>query len=155
MLWVFGDKKDEAELTDRGLQRRRQTFLPDEGLHTHRDNIPAISPLSHTPASTSFPLLGVGQADPLLRHGADVVVGVEVGLFNFASVYHVNDIVDGDAAGKSRGKADEEDGGWGWGGEHFKGGLSKKKIIADTRKEKSKTFSIYILYLVERCVPAS
>lgn len=62
------------------------------------------SPFLRAPASTTFPLFGVGEADPLLRHGADVVVGVKVGLLNFASVYHVNNIVYGDAVRKSRGR---------------------------------------------------
>ena len=49
------------------------------------------------PAGTSFPLLAIGQAHPLCCHSADVVVGVKVGLLNLARVYHVNDVIDGDA----------------------------------------------------------
>lgn len=49
------------------------------------------------PASTSLPLFGIGQANPLSCHGADIVVTVKVGLLNLASVYHKNDIVYGDA----------------------------------------------------------
>lgn len=55
----------------------------------------------HAPASTSFPLFGVGQANPLLCHSADVVIGVKVGLLNLASIYHINNIIYGDAVRNS------------------------------------------------------
>lgn len=54
-------------------------------------------PFLQVPASASFPLFGVGQANPLGRHGADVVVSVEIGLLNLSSIYHKNDIIYGDA----------------------------------------------------------
>lgn len=99
--------------------------------------------LSHAPASASFPLFGVGQADPLLRHGADVVVGVEVGLLNFASIYHEDDVVYGDAARKSRGRqmrqTEKRDRFRQNSKKDFKGGLSKKKkSIADTHTREKK-----------------
>lgn len=54
-----------------------------------------------TPAGTSFPLFGIGQANPLGCHSADVVVGVKVGLLNLPSIYHVYNIIYGDAVRKS------------------------------------------------------
>lgn len=62
----------------------------------------------HTPASTSFPLFGIGQANPLCCHSADVVVGVKVGLLNLASIYHINDIVYGDAVRNSEREREKE-----------------------------------------------
>jgi len=56
---------------------------------------------AHTPAGTSFPLFGVGQADPLCRHGADVVAGVKVGLLNLASIDHIDNVIYSDAVRKS------------------------------------------------------
>lgn len=52
---------------------------------------------TYTPASTSFSLFSIGQTDPLGCHCANVVVGVKVGLFNFASIYHIDHIIYGDA----------------------------------------------------------
>lgn len=55
----------------------------------------------HTPAGTSFPLFGIGQANPLGCHGADVVAGVKVGLLYLPSIYHINNVIYGDAVKKS------------------------------------------------------
>lgn len=60
-----------------------------------------VSDVPNEPACASFPLFGVGQADPLGCHRADVVVGVEVGLLNLASIDHINNIIYGDAGRKT------------------------------------------------------
>lgn len=81
-------------MTEKGKQSSQIRAALPQGQYT--GNIP------FSPASAAFSLFGVGQADPLLRHGADVVVGVEVGLLNFASVDDKDHIIDGDAVRKSR-----------------------------------------------------
>lgn len=63
----------------------------------------------HIPASAPLPLFGVGQAHPLRRHGADVVVGVKVGLLDLASINHVNDVIYGDAVRKRRERREERE----------------------------------------------
>lgn len=75
---------------------------------------------THTPASTSFPLFGIGQANPLSHHGADVIAGVKVGLLNFASIYHINNIIDGDAVRSRRER---------------KGGKHKLHVIIQKKKK--------------------
>lgn len=57
---------------------------------------------ARSPAGAALPLFGVGQAHPLLGHGADVVAGVEVGLLDLAAVDHVDNVVYGDAATRKR-----------------------------------------------------
>lgn len=58
---------------------------------------------THTPASTSFPLFGIGQANPLSCHGADVVAGVKVSLLYLPSIYHINYVIYGDAEREKEG----------------------------------------------------
>lgn len=97
---VFTDQKpgrvgwQNAGVTEKGKQSSWIRAALPRGLYTGNN------PFS--PASAAFSLFGVGQADPLLRHGADVVVGVEVGLLNFASVNHKDHIIYGDAVRKNR-----------------------------------------------------
>lgn len=62
-------------------------------------------------------MFGIGQADPLSCHRADVVVGVEVGLLNLASIDHIDDVIYGDAG---RQKARERQAGQNT-QSHFKG----------------------------------
>ena len=76
---------------------------------------------THLPAGTSFSLFGVGQANPLCCHSADVVGGVEVGLLNLASIYHINNVIYGDA-GRTRGER-EKRGRWKRGKDIKKGGV--------------------------------
>lgn len=96
---VFTDQ-NRAELADKMLGWQKKAKNPSQiraalpqGQYT--GNIP------FSPASAAFSLFGVGQADPLLCHGADVVIGVEVRLLNFASVDHKDHIIYGDAVRKN------------------------------------------------------
>lgn len=66
-----------------------------------------INTHTHTPASTSFSLFSIGQANPLGCHGADVVVGIKVSLLYLASINHINNIIYGDAVRKSGNKERE------------------------------------------------
>lgn len=85
-----------------------------------------ISPVCrHTPAGTSFPLFGVGQANPLRCHSADVVACVKVGLLNLASIYHINNVIYGDAVRESGEREREREEG---DGEKKKGGWNKDQI---------------------------
>lgn len=154
IFMAFTDQKlgragwQNAGVTEKGKQSSQIRAALPQGQYT--GNIP------FSPASAAFSLLGVGQADPLLRHGADVVVGVEVGLLNFASVDHKDHIIYGDAVRKNRLR-------------QMKKRDQIRQNLKNTSKEdwqnripswhsyeeKSKVFWIQILYLVECCVVAS
>lgn len=53
-----------------------------------------------SPSSPTSPLLGVGLANPLSGHRADVVLCVKVCLLYFSSIYHKNYIIYGNAVWK-------------------------------------------------------
>lgn len=52
------------------------------------------------PSCSTLPLLGIGFADPLSCHGADVVLGVKVSLLDLPPVYHEHHVIDCDAVAK-------------------------------------------------------
>lgn len=151
---VFTDQKtgragwQNAWETEKGKQSSQIRAALPQGQYA--DSIPFL------PASAAFPLFGIGQADPLLCHGADVVVGVEVGLLNFASVDHKDHIIYGDAVRKNIRRLMKKR-------DHIRQNLkntSKEDCLNripnwHSYEKKSKLFWIQILYLEECCVVAS
>lgn len=60
----------------------------------------SLSTLLFLPSCSTLPLLGIGFADPLCCHGADVVLGVKVSLLYFPPIYNKHDVIDCDAVEK-------------------------------------------------------
>lgn len=73
-------------------------------LETQHPQTPLRTPLFLPPCST-LPLLGIGLADPLCCHGADVVLGVKVSLLYLPPIYNKHHVIDCDAVEKNREKS--------------------------------------------------
>lgn len=69
-------------------------------LETRHPQTSLSTPLFLPPCST-LPLLGIGFADPLCCHGADVVLGVKVSLLYLPPIYNKHDVIDCDAVEKN------------------------------------------------------
>lgn len=77
---------------------------PSAVLETQHPQTPLSTPLL-SPSCSTLPLLGIGFADPLCCHGADVVLGVKVSLLYFPPIYNEHDVIDCNAVEKKRKKS--------------------------------------------------
>lgn len=69
---------------------------PSALLETQHPQTPPSSPLL-PPSCSTLPLLGIGFADPLCCHGADVVLRVKVSLLYLPPIYNEHDVINCDA----------------------------------------------------------